>query len=410
MSKVYPVIWKEIKDMFRDLRTLALISLLPLIMMPAMSLSSIYLQQYQPSIVILRDEDNSTGNIGSYSVSSIDVINYIASRLRSKGYIVIVDEITESFDLEVVIPKGFVNNLTSLDRKAYIKIIRVVGSTKAIDAENLVKAIIDELSRQVAEAKVFYLSELANVSIITDVILNPVDVLAGIISPGGEVATPAEDIRVQLARILTFSLLFVTTPSIAYITDSIIGEKERKTFEALLSTPIPRYALLVGKLFSSSIVGLVASIGDISGLILFFALPSLAYGVNILSLMSADLIAIHGIAVYLSVLASLAIIMPIMIRSGSYRASQAASFALISITSIVFFASLYVDIPNLEPFIRYPLYLLPYTHVVAMIRYIVLGNILTGLMHFSIALIESFILILIAVKLFSDEKIIYSKT
>ena len=401
--------------MVRDIRTLLVISLLPLIIMPLMGLSSLYLQQYQQGVVVIIDEDRSWALLGNHNVSSRDLMTKIVDALRASNFIVRVamnigDLKNEYYDLKVVILKGFVKNATSFTKVAHVKIIRTVGSVKAYDADRIVQNELAAYSKYISQIKTLYLADKSGLKVSTESVLTPIKVIIGMISPEGVAASPTEEFRSYLARIVAFSLIFVTTPSIAYITDSIIGEKERKTFEAVLATPIPRQALLLGKVLSTSLVGLIAGISDAIGLILFFVLPSLAYGINVLAYLTADLVIIHIVGVYISILASLALVLPAMIRAGSYRSSQAVSLAIISIASIIFFICLYVDIPNLLPLIKYPFYILPYTHVVVMIRNIVLGAPIKALIHLSVALAESAALLMFSVKMFSDERIIYLKT
>jgi len=410
MSKLYPIVWKETKDMFRDLRTLSIIAVLPLLIMPLMGLSSIYLQRFQYGVAVVVDNDRASATIGNATFTSSDIANALARRLSLNGFTVYREESVKDFDVEVVIPRGFINNLTSLTSQALIKVVKRVGSSKAEVAISLVNAVASDLVRKVANAKVMLLASLANISVKTESVIYPVVLSIGLVGPYGGATTPEEDIRARISRLISFSLIFVTTPSIAFITDSIIGEKERKTFEALLSTPVPRYSVVLGKVLSSSLVGLVAGLSDATGLLLFFAIPSVIYGVNLLGYLTPSIVATHASAVYISVLASLAMIMPIIIRTGSYRASQAASLSIIGVSSIVFFISLYVDLPNLLPLVKYILYVIPYTHAVIMIRNAVMGLAVNSIIHGLIALAESSGLLLLSVKLFNDERIIYSKT
>lgn len=409
-SRLYPILWKELRDMSRDVRTLAAISLMPLIMMPLMGLSSIYVQQLQPGVVVLLDQDSSTGTIGNATlVSSSDLMNKLREAFERSGYFVLTEP-SETFDLEIILPAGFITNLTSFNKTALVKIVRNVASTKAQQAESIALNVISSYSWAVAEAKITYLGELASIPVEPVSVMNPVVTTTMLVAPSGEVVSHEENIRVILARILAFSLVFVTTPSIAYITDSVVGEKERKTFEALLATPVPRWSLVIGKALSASMIGLVTGISDAVGLLLFFAIPSLTYGYNLLTLITPELILAHATAVYISVLASLALILPVVIRSGSYRVAQAFSLIIIGAASIVFFISLYADIGSMVPAAKYGLYIIPYTHAVEMIKVIVIGEVQRSVTHALIAIAEIGALLGLAIKLFSEEKIIYSKT
>lgn len=406
---LYPVVWKELRDMARDIKTLVAISLLPLLMMPLMGVTSIYVQTLQQGVAVVINEDPGTLTIGNATFSTDDLANSIVAALKSKGFKVLNHSV-KSYDIMIIIPKGFRANLSSLTRVALIRIVKSVGSAKSNEGENAVQSVLGSFARKVAEAKVRYLGTLAGKPVTPDSVLNPIVYTTVLVGPSGTAVSVEESFRVMLGRILAFSLVFVTTPSIAYITDSVVGEKERKTFEALLATPVPRWSLVIGKTLSASVIGLITGLADAVGLLLFFALPSMTYGVNLFSLLTPGLMAAHVSAVYLSVLASLALILPIVIRSGSYRVAQAFSLAIISIASVVFFISLYADINALTPPLKYALYVIPYSHAVGMIKQSVLGEVGQAAIHALVIIAEIGVLLALAVKLFSEEKIIYSKT
>ncbi len=408
-GKLYPVVWKELRDMARDVKTLALISLLPLIMMPMMGMTSVYVQTLQQGVAVVLNDDPGNITIGNQVFTTQSLANQIIKALRSKGFLVFTHNVSR-FDIMVIIPKGFRANLSSFTRLALIRVVKSVGSAKSNTGENTVASVLGSFARNIAVAKVKYLGSRAGLKVSPGSVLNPIVYTTTLFGPTGAKVSVEESFRVMLGRILAFSLIFVTTPSIAYITDSVVGEKERKTFEALLATPIPRWSLVIGKTLSASVIGLVTGLADAIGLLLFFTIPSMTYGVNLLKLLTPSLLAAHVSAVYLSVLASLAIILPIVIRSGSYRVAQAFSLAVISIASIVFFIALYADIGALTPTLRYLLYIIPYSHAVSMIKQAVLGEINASIIHAAVIVGEIVALLAVAVKLFSEEKIIYSKT
>jgi len=412
---LYPIIWKELKDMLRDIRTLTAIALMPLIMMPLLGVSSIYAQQLQRGIVVVIDDDRAYGSIGRmFNISSSELMRELINALKQKGFEVITHKVSNNQlipDLEVVIPKSFIANLTSFNRTAAIRMVKNVASSKADKAINTVDSVLAQLSRKVSVAKVKFLGRRASIRLNPNSVLNPVLTVTTFISPKGGRVSYAESVRVAIAKLLAFSLIFVTTPSTAYITDSIIGEKERKTFESLLATPIPRWALVIGKILSTSIVGLITGLADAAGLILFFILPSMTYGINMFSYISSSLIITHALAVYLSVLASLAIILPLVIRSGSYRVAQTFSLIVIGLASLVFFMALYVNLDKVSPLIvRYILYAIPYTHAVGMIEHVVTNETFLVIAHLIALLGITTVLLWISLRLFNEEKIIYSKT
>ncbi len=409
MNSVYVVIWKELKDMLRDIRTLAAIAFLPLLILPLMSLTSIYAQGLQPGYVALINHDRTSGSVGGVNISSEDIVREISEALEKNGLHVIYG-VSANVDATIIIKEGFVKNLTSLTERARLEIIKTLRSSKADQVENIVLSLVNNLNFRLASLKVIELSNAAGLNVSVDSVLRPVEAQVSVVGVGGAPVSYEEALKVYISRFLSFSLIFVTTPSTAYITDSVIGEKERKTLEALLSTPVPRYALIIGKVVSTSLIGLLTGFTNALGLLLFAYVPSLIYGINLFYLIPGSVMLAHFIAIYFSVLSSLALVTPAVIRSGSYRAAQASSMIIISVATIVFFISLYVDIEQLSSVFKWLLYLIPYTHASLFIKFVALDMLREALTHLTILLLVIAGLMYVSIKLFNEERIIYGKT
>ena len=409
MNSVYVVVWKELKDMLRDIRTLAAIAFLPLLILPLMSLTSIYAQGLQPGYVALINYDKTSGSVGGVNITSEDILKEISEALEKNGLHVIYGA-SANADATIIIKEGFAKNLTSLTERARLEIIKTLGSSKADQVENIVLNLINDLNFRLASLKVIELSGIAGLNVSVDSVLRPVEAQVSVVGVGGAPVSYEETIKVYISRFLSFSLIFVTTPSTAYITDSVIGEKERKTLEALLSTPVPRHALIIGKVVSTSLIGLLTGFTNALGLLLFAYVPSLIYGINLFYLIPGSVMLAHFIAIYFSVLSSLALVTPAVIRSGSYRAAQASSMIIISVATIVFFISLYVDIEQLSNVFKWLLYLIPYTHASLFIKFVALGMLREALTHLTILLLVIAGLMYVSIKLFNEERIIYGRT
>ncbi|MEM4967786.1 MAG: ABC transporter permease subunit [Zestosphaera sp.] len=409
MNPVYVVIWKELKDMLRDIRTLAVIAFLPLFILPLMSLTSIYAQGLQPGYVAVINYDSSSGNLGGVNITSEDFLREVSGALEKYGFHVLYGA-ASNVDATIIIREGFAKNLTSLTDRARLELIKTLGSSKADQVESIISNVINDLNFRLASLKVIELSSVAGVNVSVDSVLRPVEARVSVVGVSGAPVSYEEALKVYISRFLSFSLIFVTTPSTAYITDSVIGEKERKTLEALLSTPVPRHALILGKVVSTSLIGLLTGFTNALGLLLFAYVPSLVYGVNLFFLIPGSVMLAHFIAIYFSVLSSLALVTPAVIRSGSYRAAQASSMVIISVATIVFFISLYVDIEQLNETYKWILYLVPYTHASLFIKFVALGMLNNALTHLVALLLVILCLMYISIKLFSEERIIYGRT
>lgn len=409
MNSVYVVIWKELKDMLRDIRTLAAIAFLPLLILPLMSLTSIYAQGLQPGYVALINYDTSSGSVGGVNITSEDILREVSEALERNGFHVFYSA-TTNVDATIIIREGFTRNLTSLTERARLELIKTLGSSKADQVESIISSLVNELNFKLASLKIIELSSVAGLNVSIDSVLRPVEAQVSVVGVGGAPVSYEEALKVYISRFLSFSLIFVTTPSTAYITDSVIGEKERKTLEALLSTPVSRHALILGKVVSTSLIGLLTGFTNALGLLLFAYVPSLVYGVNLFSLIPGSVMLAHFIAIYFSVLSSLALVTPAVIRSGSYRAAQASSMVIISIATIVFFISLYVDIEQLNDVYKWVLYVIPYTHASLFIKFVALDMLNNAFTHLATLLLVIVGLMYVSIRLFSEERIIYGKT
>ena len=85
----------------------------------------------------------------------------------------------------------------------------------------------------------------------------------------------SNDARVQLFLFQQFLMLFLLTPitgAMALAAHAIVGEKQARTLEPLLATPITTFELLVAKVLGAllptlaiSLIGLALYVGGIAG-------------------------------------------------------------------------------------------------------------------------------------------------
>ncbi len=416
MRKIKPIIWKEFLDLSRDWRTLLSTILLPLIILPVLGFMAFTLSQEQSIQLIIVIEDNTTRNIGNISFCAKNITSMLYNETTNKNMIIQVyynyeRAVRENpyFDLILLVPPGFVENATSLIDQGILRIVLRVGSAKSNEALNIVYGVVNRLNDILSRAKIEYMAELANITVNPDSIRSPLLVAQpAYASVGGKPASLLDELRAYTAKILMFALLFVTPPISSFMSDTIVGEKERKTLESLLTTPVTRTELLLGKLFAATVLGALAALADIIGVIGYFYTLSLAYGSPI-PLVDPGLIALHSTVVFLTSLLTASIVLPLVLRSKTIRGAQASSTAVVSAATLVFFAVLFVDIPKLPATTAAILYLIPFTHSAMIIYSYIQGQIISLILHSMIIVVVSIILILVSARLFRGEKIIASK-
>ncbi|MDK2383741.1 MAG: ABC transporter permease subunit, partial [Candidatus Korarchaeota archaeon] len=254
-GKLWVLLWKELLDLARDRKTLVATVLLPLVSMPLLALTTSYFSGQQEAIVYLVDQDGGSGCIGTYCVDSsmlaarmAELVESYAPRDTRVSVRVTRERPSSGYDVMVVLLRGFTANLTSLERVALVEIAKNIGSSKAEQLYGTCLSALATVSDEYSRLKVEYLANASGLSVDPEAVLHPVKQLQVLVTPGGAPAGQRDEFRVWSARFLAFALAFIVMPPTVFITDSIAGERERKTLETLLVAPISRRLVLTAKL------------------------------------------------------------------------------------------------------------------------------------------------------------------
>ncbi|PVU68683.1 ABC transporter permease [Acidilobus sp. SCGC AC-742_M05] len=401
-SALRTVIWKELIDIGRDRRALALMILIPLVGLPLMALIASGLSSAQVVTVYFAVLDN----------KSYPIVNWLSSQLRQDALQqglnlnITISSAPPSgvYDVEVIVPYGFYKNLSKLDGVAVMIVRSMVGNYASQEVTSLISSIVSQLSGQIVVERVEELAKLANVSIVPSQLLNPIQLSSGYYLPSGAAATQQQ---VQLSfsvRLLEFSLFFVVNPAIVLVTDSFLGEKERKTLEVLLSSPIPKESLVLGKLTSAAVMGFIIALADSGGVIIYFLMLA-GYGLRL----TPTLLLLNLVDAAVLVFMTSALVTPIILRSPSIRAAQASSYAVMMVALGIYFSSLFVNVQSLPAFLKVLLLAIPFTEASTALTSFVLGQAALTAVYIAIMLGFSAAFTIAAFKALDVEKLITSK-
>ncbi len=409
------VLWKELKDLGRDRKTLFAIILLPLISLPLLGTVTLVLTRKQPVGFAIVNSD-SEEQLSNLFVTQLRAWIEAYAKAYGQSYKILVLKNTTSaynmidIDYIIIIPRGFSKNLTNITAPAQIIGEKRVDSARASMAELIARQSIEGLNKDYSRRRVNILLNEAGLKADAEVILKPIRLLTKTYRRGGAPAPPMLEARIYTVRLLAFALFFVVSPSVSYVVDSIMGEKERKTIEALLATPVKRSSLLGGKLVASSIIGFLAGLADVIGVIIYFMLLGWAYGGSAGISLDYGLVAVHSMDIALTVFATSAMVTPLIVRAGSARTANVSSSAVVGAALILFFSVLFTDVERLPKIILYPLYVVPYTHSILVLTTYVEGEYILFFTHILSLLGLTGLLYLIAFKTFNTEKILMPPT
>ncbi len=245
-NKILLVAWKELTEALRDRRTILNVILLPMILMPiSMALP-----------LMLMAPGGAVQPITVMVVKDLPSISLIEERILPKAKInatVIYSDINATkwilenkADLVVLIPEGFYSNLSS-SGSATAFIYYDPFSMKSEMAMTQLQLVFGELSKEEIEKR------LKEVNLSPE-FARPIQIVGKEVSKVE--ATPAAIIGAMILPMMV-GILAVTGAG-TFALDMIAGERERKTIEALLTAPITKLKLLVGKYVTMLVLSILS--------------------------------------------------------------------------------------------------------------------------------------------------------
>jgi len=214
-------------------------------------------------------------------------------------------------------------------------------------------------------------------------------------------------------------LFLVIVMASQLIVVSISSEKENKTLETLLSTPVNRQYIVASKLLSAGIVALLsASIyllgmrNYMSGLTSSIEGPeSAADAATNAAMIQLGLVftvpdyLLLGLSLFFGILAALSVAIVLGAFAEDTKSAQGVITPLMVMILIPYFLTLFLDINSLSPVVRWLVYAIPFAHIFLTAPNILLGNyanIWFGILYLAIFFI---VFVYIASRIFAFDKI-----
>ncbi|MHC6180131.1 ABC transporter permease subunit [Clostridium sp. JNZ X4-2] len=252
VNNFWVILRKELTDIFRDRKTLIFTILLPIIMYPAMfKIIDLTMKNTTDSLqknitIAYRGDKNSSIHKVLESMKNITMDNSgDESEKLKKGKIALIIDVPENFDLKV-----------AGEDKTNIKIIYDKDSNKSSMAASIIKDIFNKYSASIVDGRL-------QAKGINSQILTPFEIKE-------QTLTKEDDSPIAagiLSVLPTILIIFMISPTIGIAADLVAGEKERGTFEPLLSTSVGRMSIFWGKLMAISSVALITLIVTLASMI-----------------------------------------------------------------------------------------------------------------------------------------------
>jgi len=200
---------------------------------------------------------------------------------------------------------------------------------------------------------------------------------------------------------------------------SVASEKENKTLETLLSTPVSRLTLVTTKMLAAAVAALIMASVYMLGFSYYMegltggnlsAEESSRGAISQLGLsIGTTGYIMLGISLFLSILIALAIAMILGAFAEDVKKVQGLLAPIIFLIMIPYLFSMFIDIPNSSIFIRLIVYIIPFSHTFLAAPNIFLQNYNVIYMGAAYQFVVFMILAVIATRIFSSDKILTLK-
>lgn len=398
MSNFFIVLRKELTDIIRDKKTLAFTVILPILIFPVLfKIMSVTMEskindvQNEINIVVNGDIDSKLGNILN-SQSNIKIRDYKDDKKALKdGDIQLIVNIPEDVDNKILNGEA-----------ANIEFLIDDQSEKSSLSASVVESLFNEYSENIVEQRLSSLN-------VDSSILEPITIetKSGISDDG----TDNSSMNTILGMIPALIVILLLSPTIGLSADLGAGEKERGTFEPLLSTSVNRNSILWGKIASISIVLLVTLILTIISLVFSFkdfvgtisdaagAVSSINLNINIMSILYIILFCIF-IIIFVSTLQ-----VGVSMYARSSKEANTYLTGLIMPIMLLAFIPLYLDVKSIDILF----FNIPIVNAICVMKEVMIG--IYNTTHILIVLAWHIIYVvgvLIGVKLlFSREEVVF---
>ena len=399
LKHIWIVFKKEVKDIIRDKRTVITSILVPMILIPGLNIlvgggAQKFVKEMSENVTFALSQNSQTAAIQELVTTRLIKSNPNLKLVEASDPLDALKKDRIRFILEL--EADYAEKLQA-GRPFGIRILYFQSRDKSAGAVEVMARAVNEFNRQVAVERISALGGRPE-------LLEPARVETMDISPNNS----GGNSFLMLILPLMISILMASA-GIPAATDLIAGEKERNTFEPLLTTKPHRLSILIGKYLTVSLFSVVSVAAILAGIVIGYLINpnSLTMGRDenvtffveplamILAILSAVILGMTfaGIQIALSTFAR------------SFKEAQTYLSFLIFAAMIPAYATMFMQPSDIPVY----MFLLPVLNTVAAFK-MVLGGVI-NYSHLAMALGSSLVYVCIslaiATTLFKKEKYLF---
>ena len=408
----FNILVKELKELVRDPKILLGMIIVPLIIFPVLGGIMSYSvqtaqEQAQKATVLVINNDG-----GNWSQEFVDLLNSTA-KVYVEENVTLTDEVVQQLlshynTTQIIeIPEGFSENVTQ-----HFNVNSTITATLRFYGVFTGSGIFEGIGASLIDNLVYQFNRAWAPDI---VLTEKSSIIKGEIKQGVDPASLSGLMMSQsIALPITIMILLQVAMQIA--ATSVAMEKEEKTLETLLTLPMDRFAILMGKLSGSIIVAAVGALAFMIG----YNYMLFSFTMQIPAEISVDLASLGlvpslfgylllGISLFVTLISALALAVIISAFAEDVRGAQSLVGYIYPVIFIPALALMYLDISSLPFALQMVFYAIPYSHPIIASKAVIMGNYWTAIFGIIYVAIFTIAVMYAASRLFATEKILTAK-
>jgi len=194
----------------------------------------------------------------------------------------------------------------------------------------------------------------------------------------------------------------------ASVISSMGMEKENKTLETLLTLPVKRSHIVIGKMVGSALVGMIMAAIYMFGFSRYMSSFQIS-NINLadfgLTLGMQDYFLI-GVTLFTALLAGLSLCIVLGTFAKNYRSAQTLIFPITALAMISMFLTIFKDFDTIPAVLRIFVFAIPFSHPMMAMRALMMDNyslVIGGIAYTAVFMV---IMIVVAVRIFNSDRLL----
>ncbi|WP_121956914.1 ABC transporter permease [Petrotoga sp. 9PWA.NaAc.5.4] len=362
----------------------------------------------KPVIGIINHDDGTFGVLTSRILNQASQVVYNGTDLEAG-----LQEVVNNKGVALIeIPSNFTQTIYN-NKPGQLNINWVLQGTGAFDgiSSSVLDSILSAVEKEITKILI-----TNNVNLEPSLILNPITTSQSTFLREIEFegATPNQIINTFSGQsyLMPILIMMIITTAGSSIISSMGLEKENKTLETLLTLPVKRNYIILGKITASAVSGLILSAIYMVGMIYYmqaFTFSGIDLSTYGLGLSIQDYVFI-GLSLFMALLAGLSLCIVLGTFAKDYKSAQTWVFPITMLALFPMLMTMFVDFSTMPKILQIIIYIIPFSHPMMAMKSLMLNEytfVISGIIY---SAVFAGIMIAIGVWIFNTDRLLVGKT